>query len=125
MVILGSDQVTDPVTAAIELVKNAYDADATIVRVHTGFPRFETFSCQDNGKGISPDEFVQLMQRGIGNIGQDRSKRTARRDALGDFEHRGLGVNIVLKLGAWIVWRVAHKLPHNHHSAGSAERPEP
>lgn len=56
-----------PAGAIKELISNAYDADATVVRVHTGFPRFETFSCQDNGKGISPSEFVQLMQRGIGN----------------------------------------------------------
>jgi hypothetical protein len=56
-----------PAGAIKELISNAYDADATIVRVHTGFPRFETFSCQDNGKGISSSEFAQLMQRGIGN----------------------------------------------------------
>lgn len=56
-----------PAGAIKELISNAYDADATLVRIHTGFPRFETFSCQDNGKGISRKEFVGLMERGIGN----------------------------------------------------------
>lgn len=56
-----------PAGAIKELISNAFDADATLVRIHTGFPRFENFSCADNGKGMSEDEFVRLMQRGIGN----------------------------------------------------------
>jgi hypothetical protein len=56
-----------PAGAIKELVSNAYDADATIVRIHTDFPRFETFSCEDNGRGMSRNEFIRLMERGIGN----------------------------------------------------------
>jgi hypothetical protein len=56
-----------PAGAIKELISNAYDADATLVRVHTGFPRFETFSCEDNGTGMSRVEFERLMNRGIGS----------------------------------------------------------
>jgi len=55
-----------PAGAIKELVSNAFDADATTVKIHTGFPRFETFSCEDNGKGLSRDEFDRLMEQGIG-----------------------------------------------------------
>src|ERR1700721_1437633 len=56
-----------PAGAIKELISNSFDADATLVRIHTGFPRFETFSCEDNGTGMSDDEFERLMNRGIGN----------------------------------------------------------
>lgn len=55
-----------PAGAIKELVSNAFDAYATSVKIHTGFPRFETFSCEDNGKGLSRDEFDRLMEQGIG-----------------------------------------------------------
>lgn len=56
-----------PAGAIKELISNSFDADATLVRIHTGFPRFETFSCEDNGTGMSRDEFQRLMNRGIGS----------------------------------------------------------
>src|SRR6202021_3501995 len=56
-----------PAGAIKELVSNSFDADATLVRIHTGFPRFETFSCEANGTGMSEDEFRRLMNRGIGS----------------------------------------------------------
>jgi Histidine kinase-, DNA gyrase B-, and HSP90-like ATPase len=56
-----------PAGAIKELISNSFDADATLVRIHTGFPRFETFSCEDDGTGMSRDEFHRLMNRGIGS----------------------------------------------------------
>ena len=56
-----------PAGAIKELISNSFDADATLVRIHTGFPRFETFSCEDNGTGMSRNEFQRLMNRGIGS----------------------------------------------------------
>jgi hypothetical protein len=56
-----------PAGAIKELISNSFDADARLVRIHTDFPRFETFSCQDNGTGMSRDEFLRLMNRGIGS----------------------------------------------------------
>jgi len=56
-----------PAGAIKELISNSFDADSKLVRIHTDFPRFETFSCEDNGSGMSPDEFQRLMNRGIGS----------------------------------------------------------
>src|SRR5438046_1484294 len=56
-----------PAGAVKELISNSFDADATLVRIHTDFPRFETFSCEDNGTGMSQEEFLRLMNRGIGS----------------------------------------------------------
>src|SRR5579862_2350640 len=55
-----------PAGAIKELISNAFDADATLTRIHTDFPRFETLSCEDNGIGMSSVEFKRLMNRGIG-----------------------------------------------------------
>jgi hypothetical protein len=65
-----------PAGAIKELISNSFDADATLVRIHTGFPRFETFSCEDDGTGLSQDEFYRLMNQGIGTS-YKRSSTTA------------------------------------------------
>lgn len=56
-----------PAGAIKELISNSFDADARLVRIHTDFPRFTTFSCEDDGNGMSLDEFKRLVDRGIGN----------------------------------------------------------
>ena len=56
-----------PAGAIKELISNSFDADARLVKLHTGFPTFEAFSCQDNGSGMSEEEFRRLMNRGIGS----------------------------------------------------------
>ena len=56
-----------PAGAIKELISNAYDADATYVKIHTDFPRFQTFSCEDDGTGIAKEKFLQLMRGGIGD----------------------------------------------------------
>lgn len=55
-----------PAGAIKELISNAFDAGASNLKIHTGFPRFESFSCEDNGGGISEEEFNRLMKKGIG-----------------------------------------------------------
>ncbi len=62
-----------PSGALKELISNAYDAGATRVKIHTGFPRFAEFTCQDNGTGIHPDEFKRLMKGGIGDSTKQQS----------------------------------------------------
>lgn len=56
-----------PAGAIKELISNSFDADARIVRIHTGFPRFETFSCKDDGTGMEKAEFLRLVTQGIGS----------------------------------------------------------
>ena len=50
-----------PANALKELVSNAFDADATRVIIHTGFPDFATMTCRDDGHGMDADEFRSIM----------------------------------------------------------------
>jgi len=55
-------------TAFKELVSNAYDADATVVRIDTNYPKFDFISCVDNGTGMSLDQFSRFFsEEGIGS----------------------------------------------------------
>jgi hypothetical protein len=56
-----------PAGAIKELISNSFDANAEFVKIHTNFPTFVSFSCEDNGVGISLDEFKRLMERGFGS----------------------------------------------------------
>ena len=56
--VLGEQLVSDPLTALSELVKNAYDADAEIVRVR--FPGTkDAIIIEDDGNGMSLKEIVK------------------------------------------------------------------
>ena len=83
-----------PAGAIKELISNSFDADAKLVRIHTGFPKFETFSCEDDGSGISIDEFIRLMNRGIGTS----YKRTS-----GDALTPGMRRPVIGRLGLGIL----------------------
>jgi hypothetical protein len=61
-----------PASAVRELVSNAWDANATEVRIETAPPSFQRLSVVDNGDGFTKDAFVRLMN-GFGNS----DKRTA------------------------------------------------
>jgi hypothetical protein len=55
-------------TALKELVSNAYDADATEVRIDTNSPEFDFLTCIDNGKGMSLESFRNYFrEQGIGS----------------------------------------------------------
>ncbi len=55
-------------TAFKELVSNAYDADATEVRIDTNYPEFDFISCIDNGNGMPIVQFLNYFQdKGIGS----------------------------------------------------------
>lgn len=56
-----------PGSALRELISNAWDANATEVRIDTNYPNFYTMKVEDNGDGISKSDFVKLMSGGIGN----------------------------------------------------------
>jgi hypothetical protein len=56
-----------PASALRELVSNAWDASATVVRVDTNYPNFFQISIEDNGEGFTSEEFQKLMEGGIGN----------------------------------------------------------
>src|SRR5438105_3031571 len=56
-----------PASALRELVSNAWDAAASVVRINTNYPNFLQLSIQDNGRGFTREEFKDLMEGGIGN----------------------------------------------------------
>jgi len=56
-----------PASAIRELISNAWDANARIVRVDTNYPNFMRIAIQDNGDGFTREDFEQLMEGGVGN----------------------------------------------------------
>ncbi|ELY2555345.1 ATP-binding protein [Cronobacter sakazakii] len=50
-----------PGSALRELISNAYDADATEVRIRTDEPRFNSMTIEDNGNGMSPETLTRVM----------------------------------------------------------------
>jgi len=50
-----------------ELVSNAWDANASEVRIGTNYPLFYQLSVVDNGDGFTRKEFEKIMGGGIGN----------------------------------------------------------
>jgi hypothetical protein len=56
-----------PASAIRELVSNAWDANARIVRIDTNYPHFLQLSIRDDGDGFTRQQFENLMEGGIGN----------------------------------------------------------
>lgn len=56
-----------PASALRELVSNAWDANAKTVTINTNYPLFFQLSVQDNGDGFTKDDFMELMEGGVGN----------------------------------------------------------
>lgn len=50
-----------PAGALKELISNSFDADARSVRLSTGAPHFNTFTCTDDGVGFTPEKFKTVM----------------------------------------------------------------
>jgi hypothetical protein len=55
-----------PGSALRELVSNAWDANATAVRISTNTPNFFQITIEDNGDGFNKEEFARVMAGGIG-----------------------------------------------------------
>jgi hypothetical protein len=67
-----------PAGALKELVSNAFDADATVVHLSSGAPGFRVFTCTDNGKGMTPDEFRRVMKFIGGSTKRDGGQSSAK-----------------------------------------------
>lgn len=63
-----------PAGAVKELVSNAFDADAETVRVSTNGPHFSTFTCTDDGSGLTPERFKEIMGLIGGSSKRDRGE---------------------------------------------------
>ena len=64
-----------PASALRELVSNAWDANATWVRIDSDAPRFAQLTVQDNGEGFTKPAFEKMMAGGIGNSEKRPSKK--------------------------------------------------
>src|ERR1700689_4166205 len=64
-----------PSSALRELIANAYDADAKVVSITTDAPRFSAIKVSDDGIGMDPDTFANLVEH-IGGSAK-RTKRGA------------------------------------------------
>src|SRR5437867_726984 len=101
---LGSEQLRDEITAVLELVKNAYDADATEIRVEIREGTDgQTLTIRDNGSGMSVDDLLGKWAL-IATENKVRDDRTLvhRRRRLGQ---KGVGRFAAEKLGAVLLLR--------------------
>lgn len=67
-----------PANALKELVSNAFDADATRIIINTGYPYFEDMVCQDDGQGMSSEDFQEIMTRIGGSAKRDQGQQFTR-----------------------------------------------
>ena len=105
---LGSEQLKDEITAVLELVKNAYDADATRVDVELGQTQNEqTIRIRDNGTGMTEDDLEAkwFWLATENKVTEDRSP-IFRRRRLGQ---KGVGRFATEKLGRQLVLRTRVK----------------
>jgi signal transduction histidine kinase len=94
---LGELLVGRESTALIELVKNAYDADATEVTVFgedIGDPRRGVIRISDNGVGMDPDTFQRGFLRVASRLKTDGDRKSTR------YERRFTGAKGVGRLAA-------------------------
>lgn len=72
-----------PASALRELVSNAWDANASVVRINTNYPNFLQLSIQDNGRGFTKEDFKNLMEGGIGNSQKRSEEAPSTRPVIG------------------------------------------
>lgn len=88
---LGRESISSSVTAILELVKNAYDADAGVVRIRFAGLNTATAALviEDDGNGMSPEELkAKWMVIGTANKAQAKKSGGKRRILTGE---KGLG----------------------------------
>lgn len=101
---LGYELVGRAETAVSELIKNAYDADATVVDVDfiDSYQKGGTLVISDNGIGMSEDQLINGFMRissadKIHNPVSERFKRTkAGRKGIGRFATQRLGTRLII-----------------------------
>lgn len=65
---LSSGIYRTPANVVKELVSNSFDADAPAVLINLDYPNFGTFSCYDEGLGLTANEFSVRMQEIGGSV---------------------------------------------------------
>jgi C4-dicarboxylate-specific signal transduction histidine kinase len=115
--ILGEHLISDQAVGLIELVKNAYDADATEVHVEVldvGDPSRTAVIIRDNGCGMTLDDVrTKWLSPAVDH--KERDKRDGRRTALGRLPIGEKGV------GRFAVHQLGHRLEMVTRAAGQRE----
>lgn len=94
---LGERLIATPQTALGELIKNAYDADATRVNIWLSDDKPKTLNVQDNGNGMSEDEFrTAWMRIASSHKAEEERSRVFKRPLTGS---KGVGRFAVRLLG--------------------------
>ncbi len=100
---LGAEQLKDETTAVIELVKNAYDADATEVTVEFSESDGQRIVIQDNGSGMTENDLSSkwMWLATENKVREDRSpifrRRRLGQKGVGRFAAQKLGHKLILR----------------------------
>ena len=110
---LGELLVGRDSTAVIELVKNSYDADATVVRLHASDlsdPQVGELTVEDNGNGMTLDRFRVAFLR-IAGRDKEGGSRTSPRYSRAYTGQKGIGRLASQKLASVLEIR---SVPNEH-----------
>lgn len=110
---LGELLVGRDSTAVVELVKNSYDADATVVRLHAsnlGDQQLAELTVEDNGNGMTLDRFTTAFLR-IAGRDKEGGLRTSPRYSRRYTGQKGIGRLASQKLASVLEIR---SIPNEH-----------
>ncbi|MDQ0653778.1 ATP-binding protein [Pseudomonas cedrina] len=114
----------DPASALRELIANAYDADATEVRVETDYPRFNKISVRDNGKGLTKETLAHVICHIGGSLKRTKEGQKHQISSEDDVTKSKAGRPLIGKLGIGLfsVSQITHHIVIISKVAGSNKR---
>ncbi|UST63971.1 ATP-binding protein [Pseudomonas moraviensis] len=114
----------DPASALRELIANAYDADATDVRVETDYPRFNKISVRDNGKGLTKETLAHVICHIGGSLKRTKEGQKHQISSDDDVTKSKAGRPLIGKLGIGLfsVSQITHHIVIISKVAGSNKR---
>jgi hypothetical protein len=114
----------EPASAIRELIANAYDADATVVRVETDSPRFSQIVVRDNGHGLTEEALVHVICHIGGSLKRDEDGADFKVVSTDDSTLSPGGRKLIGKLGIGLfsVSQITHHLTIVTKVAGESVR---
>jgi hypothetical protein len=114
----------DPASALRELIANAYDADATDVRVETDYPRFSKISVRDDGKGLTKETLAHVICHIGGSLKRTKEGQKHQISSDDDVTKSKAGRPLIGKLGIGLfsVSQITHHVVIISKVAGSNKR---
>ncbi|PKM00253.1 MAG: ATP-binding protein [Gammaproteobacteria bacterium HGW-Gammaproteobacteria-9] len=114
----------DPASAIRELIANAYDADATEVRVETDCPRFSKISVRDNGRGLTKETLAHVICHIGGSLKRTKDGQKHQISSEDDPTKSRAGRPLIGKLGIGLfsVSQITHHVVIISKTKGSKKR---